>query len=221
MLQRLPQNELRNIVMTTMAGITEHQRDEMAIPSYLHANPLIRWLMWRRYEKIADLAGFDKSMSVLEFGCGIGLFLPTLAERCTKVYAMELFPAYAQRIVEMLQLQVEFIQNLTAISDASLDCIIAADVLEHLEDPAHYLEQFLNKLKPGGTLIVSGPTENIAYRIGRLIAGFGDKGEYHHTNIDLLVPVIESSGFESVRCVRLPFGFPPVLFKVCSFKRPG
>jgi 2-polyprenyl-3-methyl-5-hydroxy-6-metoxy-1,4-benzoquinol methylase len=220
MLHRLRENQLRDIVSLRVDGMTEHDRDEMAIPSYLHANPLIRWLMWRRYEKIAELAALDKSMSVLEFGCGVGLFLPTLASRCAKVTAIDLFPQYAKRLAEKLNLQVDFIGDVSMVADASLDCIIAADVLEHLDEPAGYLELFRNKLKPGGALVVSGPTENIVYRIGRLIAGFGDKGDYHHTNIDLLIPMIVAAGFKPERCSRLPFSFSPVLFKVCSFTRP-
>jgi SAM-dependent methyltransferase len=220
MLIRLTTNELKEIVSLPVAGMTENDRDEMAIPSYLHGNPMIRWLMWRRYEKIAELALLDKSMSVLEFGCGVGLFLPTLSERCASVTAIDLFPEYARRLVDKLCLPVKFIGDVNEVADESLDRIVAADVLEHLDDPAGYLELFRSKLKPGGTLIVSGPTENIAYRIGRLIAGFGDKGDYHHTNIDQLIPTIVAAGFDIGSCSRLPFRIPPVLFKVCSFTRP-
>ena len=219
MLQRLSQEDLKKIVALPVVGMTEHNRDEMAIPSYLHTNPLIRWLMWKRYEKIAELASLNNSMSVLEFGCGIGLFLPTLANWCANVYAIDLFPDYAKRLADTFCLKVNFIQSIAAGVDVRLDCIIAADVLEHLDDPSTYLAQFRNMLNPDGKLIVSGPTENIVYRIGRLIAGFGGKGDYHHTNIDLLIPIIVSAGFEPIRTIRLPFCLPPTLFKVCSFRR--
>lgn len=219
MLLRLSQEELKKIVLMPVAGITDHDRDEMAIPSYLHANPLIRWLMWKRYQKIAELASLHKSMSVLEFGCGIGLFLPTLVNLCAKVYAMDLFPDYAQRLAETFHLKVDFIKDMAAATEVHVDCIIAADVLEHLDDPSSYLVQFREMLKPDGKLIVSGPTENLLYRVGRLIAGFSGKGDYHHTNIDLLVPLIVSAGFEPTSCIRLPFCFPPALFKICSFRR--
>lgn len=219
-LQRLPQELLVEILSIPVDGLSEHQRDEMAIPSYLHANPLIRWLMWRRYEVIATLAAFDRSMTVLEFGCGIGLFLPTLACKCAHVYAADLFPQFAEQLAVRLGLSIAFVAAVAEIPDASLDRIIAADVLEHLEEPAAYFDLFARKLKPGGELIVSGPSENLVYRVGRLIAGFGDKGDYHHTNIDRLAEGIARTGFAPAACVPLPFRFLPVLFKVCRFRRP-
>jgi len=219
-LQRLPQELIVEILELQVDGLSEHQRDEMAIPSYLHANPLIRWLMWRRYEVIAALAAFDRSMTVLEFGCGVGLFLPTMARECARVYAVDLFPQFAEQLAARLGLSIAFVAAVEEIPDASLDRIIAADVLEHLEEPAAYFDLFVRKLKPGGELVVSGPSENLVYRIGRLVAGFGDKGDYHHTNIDRLAEDIARAGFAPVACVPLPFRFLPVLFKVCSFKGP-
>ncbi len=33
--------------------LSPEDRDEMAIPSYLHPNPAMRWMAWRRVEVIA------------------------------------------------------------------------------------------------------------------------------------------------------------------------
>ena len=68
MVQRLPRRILREIISREFSRISDHDRDEMAIPSYLHGNFLIRWLMWKRYERIAVLAKCTKEMTVLEFG---------------------------------------------------------------------------------------------------------------------------------------------------------
>ena len=56
MIARTTRAEIRHLVDASVPGMTAHDRDEMAIPSYLHWNPLIRWLMWRRYEVVAELA---------------------------------------------------------------------------------------------------------------------------------------------------------------------
>ena len=192
----------------------------MAIPSYLHWNPLIRWLMWRRYEYISYLSGYLRKMSVLEFGCGTGVFLPELATKCTNVYAIDLFPEYAKILCKELNLEVCFKDNMTELQDASLDIIIAADVLEHLNDNEldEYLAMFSKKLRSSGRLIVSGPTENIIYKIGRTLAGFANKGDYHHTNINKLIATINKR-FDLQRIKSLPFTFPPYLFKVCELKQ--
>ena len=86
MIERVPVDEIRDITATTIAGMSDHDRDEMAIPSYLHANPLIRWLMWRRYETIARFLDRVDGDTAFEFGCGLGLFLPELNRRFDTVY---------------------------------------------------------------------------------------------------------------------------------------
>lgn len=199
--------------------MSDHDRDEMAIPSYLHSNPLIRWLMWRRYEVVADLIGDGTNQTALEFGCGMGLFLPELDRRFDRTFAVDLYPDYAMSLSDRRGLTIDFVTTLDQISDGEVDVIVAADVLEHVEDLPHYLSKFSAILKPGGRLIVSGPTENIVYKIGRIMAGFGDKGDYHHTNIGRLIDDITAHEFECVRTVRLPHRLAPTLFKVCEFKK--
>lgn len=218
MIKKIPVQKLREVASKNVSRISNHDKDEMALPSYLHRNFLIRWLMWRRYEQISYLAAFTGDMSVLEFGCGLGVFLPELDEKCRKVYAIDIFPEYAKLVTKELNLNTHFINNLSEIPNNSLDIIIAADVLEHIKDKelVGYLEVFSEKLQTSGRLIVSGPTENIVYQIGRLIAGFADKGDYHNTNINKLISVI-CSYFDLERTKYLPFRWPPFLFKICEF----
>ena len=147
---KLKKQDIRNIVSTPNPAMNEHDRDEMAIPSYLHSNPLIRWLMWRRYEVIAQMAQLKPGQSVFEFGCGVGLFLPTLAQRTGRVFAMDLFPQYAKELVRQRSLSVTFLKDLEDLEDESLDLIIAADVMEHLDEPSKYAAAFHRKLKKGG-----------------------------------------------------------------------
>jgi len=218
MITRIPRHEIETITSTAVEDITEHDRDEMAIPTYLHANPLIRWLMWKRYDRLADMMEGNASGAALEFGCGIGLFLPELSRQYGTVYAIDLFPHYARRMAAEKGIRVHFIQDLDDIEAASLDVIVAADVLEHIEDLKGYLQQFHRTLKPGGQLLVSGPTENLLYKLGRLVAGFGDKGDYHHTNIYHLIDAIEKSGFRKGEVVNLALPFAP-LFQLCAFRK--
>jgi SAM-dependent methyltransferase len=219
MIRKLSVRELTDLTSRDVPRIRAYDKDEMAIPSYLHRNPLIRWLMWKRYELIADLANLSKDVTALEFGCGIGVFLPELDRRCTKVYALDRFPEYAKSLSAQLDLHVTFVDQLADVPAHSLDRIIAADVLEHIEELNPYLTLFLEKLKPAtGRLIVSGPTENPLYKMGRLAAGFWGKGDYHVTNINKLIVEIEKGGFALVQMRTLPFRCPPHLFKVCEFQ---
>src|SRR5262245_31722465 len=59
------------------------QFDEMALPAYTHPNLLMRWLFWRRLWH--TIRFFDREVApgarVLDFGCGVGMLLPLLADR--------------------------------------------------------------------------------------------------------------------------------------------
>ncbi len=217
-LQKLSQQELISFTKADFqTSLQDQTKSEMAIPSYLHANPLVRWLMWQRYEIIAGWIDLGENSRVLEFGCGTGLFLPSLCSSGGRIYALDLFPEIAISLSEQNKLKVDFISDLEQIEDGSLDVIVAADVLEHLEEVTSTAIIFEKKLKPDGRLFVSGPTENLAYKMLRIVAGFEGKGSYHFSNINLLVPLIKNCGFSIRREKTLPFPFSPALFRVLEF----
>ena len=211
---------IRDVVSSTPAVVDERARDEMAIPSYLHANPLVRWLMWKRLDAIVTFADLDGSEAVLDFGCGLGLLLPTIGQRARLALATDLFPDYAKSLSERLGLKIPFPLSLDEVPRASLDLIVAADVLEHVDDPELYLREFAHRLRCGGRVIISGPTETSLYRLGRLVAGFGGKAEYHHTNIDSLVDTATRCGYKAVRMRQVPTKIV-TLFKVVELRAPA
>ena len=48
----------------------------------------------------------------------------------------------------------------------SFDCVIAAEIIEHLDKPAEFTEELLRVVKPGGVLIVTTPyRERLAYEL--------------------------------------------------------
>lgn len=214
---RIPRSELASIVTADAAAVPASDRDEMAIPSYLHPNPLIRALMWRRYAAIESLMRSTREESVLEFGCGTGLFLPTLCQGHSLVYATDLFPQFARELTKRRNLAVTFVEEVEALEDGSLGSIIAADVLEHVDDLPRYLDLFRVKLREGGELLISGPTENSLYKLGRLAAGFGGKGGYHHRNVGDIARAASAS-FHRTGLVSLPLPFGPRLFEVYRFQ---
>ncbi|MEO1924865.1 MAG: class I SAM-dependent methyltransferase [Gammaproteobacteria bacterium] len=218
MINRVSKEEIQEVTSISISEITEHDRDEMAIPTYMHQNPLIRWLMWKRYDCLATMLDIN-SGAAMEFGCGIGLFLSELDKHYSQVFAIDLYPQYAMKMCEKKNINVTFLNDLSDIEDGTLDVVIAADVLEHIEELDEYLKHFDRILKPGGRFLISGPTENLLYKLGRLVAGFGDKADYHHTNIYHLLNSIEKFGFKKGTVISLPFTMLPSLFKICSFQK--
>lgn len=170
------------------AALSTADRAEMAVPSYSHPNPLIRWLFWQRLDTAFRFADLKPGASVLDFGTGSGILLPSLATVAKRIVATDVELAPSQATAAARSINVEFVSvpdfpKWTTTNPGALDCIFALDVLEHVEaDELKDLSgQFRSLLRPGGRLIVSGPTETVFYKLGRAVAGF--KNEYHHRNI--------------------------------------
>jgi 2-polyprenyl-3-methyl-5-hydroxy-6-metoxy-1,4-benzoquinol methylase len=127
--------------------------------------------------------------SILDFGCGSGVMLPYLSQHSKHVTAFDVDIHPLEKIKHHIPLanNIEVVDAaktpLTQLIPNSYDLINALDVLEHVEDLAGTLTHLLNLLKPGGQLVVSGPTENIFYQIGRKLVGSAYSGEYHERGI--------------------------------------
>jgi len=218
-IQRINQDLIADIIHSCqlMDSVSEADQAEMAIPSYLNKNPFIRAMFWRRYDLVYRLSNLQPDMTVCEFGCGIGAFLPTLAREVRQVYAVDLFTQYAQELSKRKSLDVSFSQDMNSIPDHSLDLIISVEVMEHLDDPAAYTRTFAKKLKPDGRLIMSGPTESWLYKTGRFMIGYNKYHDYHEHNVYQLRRIIADNGFTLQKTIRFPSPLLP-LYLISPFQ---
>lgn len=196
-----------------------HDLDEMAVPTYMHANPLARRLFWSRHRQILTMARIAPGESVMDFGTGTGALLPSLCAAEAHVWATDLHDALARRLVAHRGLSVNFFVSAqldASIADGSLGAIIAADVLEHVEEPqlSELLGLFRKKLGKGGRLVVSLPTENALYKLGRVLAGYAGKGHYHRTTLAAFVESARRAGFTREAKRSLPLPGPGCLFSI-------
>ena len=165
--------------------------DEAGFPAYSHPNPLINWLFWQRLRTamnyIEKQAPYE---NVLDFGCGSGVMLSFLSKHSQHVTAIDIDLIPLERVKKYIPLAENVsvldanVISISQLTPKSFDLINALDVLEHVHDLPRTLTELLNLLKPGGRLVVSGPTENILYQIGRKIAGPEYSGDYHERGID-------------------------------------
>jgi predicted TPR repeat methyltransferase len=213
-----------------MAGaLSAAERDEMAIPSYLHPNPLMRWMAWKRVEVLAtrmDRLFAERPVTadsriVVDFGCGTGVLFRETGRHADHIYGIDLVLDAARLLVDELHLN-----NVTLLSPAeaeqripesSVDLVVAAEVLEHLDDPEATLRFFSSRLRPGGKLLISVPTENSLYRLGRRLAGF--RGDYHVHHASTIHEKILRCGFEEVRIEKVPFGGPLSIYWIADYVR--
>jgi 2-polyprenyl-3-methyl-5-hydroxy-6-metoxy-1,4-benzoquinol methylase len=182
--------DMRVAIRAVLSDTESGRLDEAAFPAYSHPNPLINWLFWKRLHKtMAYIERHAPYERALDFGCGSGVLLPFLSEQSTTVIAadLDLHP------LESMRAHVSFPTNITTLDlsqssletleKSSYDLITALDVLEHVEDLGSTLDTLLSLLKPGGKLVISGPTENVFYKIGRAVAGKEYSGDYHERGI--------------------------------------
>lgn len=164
--------------------------DEIGFPAYSHANPLISWLFWKRLHTVMDYieraAPFQRA---LDFGCGSGVMLPFLAGVSREVVAadIDLLALESMKshipLAPNVKVQDASADAISRLPASSFDLILALDVLEHVADLSATLAQLLRLLGPGGQVVVSGPTENALYRLGRKLAGPEYSGEYHERGV--------------------------------------
>ena len=196
--------EFRALIRKVLAESEQGRLDEAGFPAYSHQNPLINWLFWQRLHKVMNYIETDAPYDhVLDFGCGSGVILPFLCGISNRVTAMDIdllpFERVSRQRAFPANLEVHDVREVTLqdLPKASFDIIVATDVLEHVDDLSGTLADMKVLLKPGGQIIISGPTENIFYKIGRTLAGSEYSGDYHERGIlevrDLLaeqMPVI-------------------------------
>jgi SAM-dependent methyltransferase len=113
-----------------------------------------------RFERGDILAVVPASVRrVLSVGCATGATEAVLAKRGMSVVGIELNPAAAAaaraRGLTVIEGNANAIQS--ELNGYRFDCLIYADVLEHLPDPVSVLRSHIALLDPGGTVIVSVP----------------------------------------------------------------
>lgn len=103
--------------------------------------------------------------TILEVGCGEGRLGRALRERGAQVWGVERNPDAARHAAQLLDHvlcgDVESIE--IQPPPGGFDCIVYADVLEHLVDPWALLARQRTLLRPGGLVVASIP--NIRYYI--------------------------------------------------------
>ena len=81
---------------------------------------------------------------------------------------------------------IDLISDITAIpaSDASFDTILCSEVLEHVPEPTHALDEFARLLKPGGKMILTAPFASLVHMAPyHFCSGFSRYWYEHHLKL--------------------------------------
>jgi len=103
-----------------------------------------------------------RGQAALEVACAPGELLKRLAERFDKVYGVEVDAQYEAELREVSGGQAELLFGLFPtvtrhLPPASLDCVVALDVFEHVPDGAAFIQECARLLRPDGTLVLMSP----------------------------------------------------------------
>ena len=172
--------------------------EETCVPSYCHPNLAASYVSWWRLFKSVQLAKSclaetDSEIEILDFGSSVGEL-------------GHMVPDMNYHFIEEEEIAVEQLKSsqpeavrhtLEELPSGFFDVIFALDSLEHNKNYEELLVKLSAGLKPGGIIVISGPTESFFYKLGRRLAGFD--GHYHETNIYN----IENSGSEFMKLVRV------------------
>jgi len=122
-----------------------------------------------QYFEIVKRRTARKTVSILDVGCGSGLFLELAARNGWFVAGIEpsirFFRAAQERLGAQAQLANVTLQDADLPAE-SFDVVTAWDVIEHVEDPVDFVMRCARLLRPGGLLFVKAPDiESLAARL--------------------------------------------------------
>ena len=167
---------------------------------YIHPSFIVRAFFWARLKTAMLLINkfVRDDYKALDLGGGSGVFSKGLCSKFKKVDIIDLDTADAENIKEHFKLD-----NLRIIEDDIINfegkdkygIIIAADVLEHFPVTSVPVNFIKNKLEYNGILVVSLPTENFIYKLGRIIIN-KSKPLDHYFNSKTILQHLKNNNFE-------------------------
>lgn len=149
----------------------------------------------------------EEAMRILDVGCGEGILGKMLLDKgAAEVVGIEVDPVVSERAKEnlsrVLQGDVAFLE--LPFDDGYFDCIIFADVLEHLKEPLLTLKRFNRYLADSGDIIASIPNVRYYGVINMLVEGqwkYQDYGILDRTHLRFFTKkdiecLFKEAGFE-------------------------
>ena len=144
-----------------------------------------------------------KKAYVLDVGCNGGTIALHLLERGCRVKGIDLVPELVAKAKKRgVFAEVGEAEDLSRFKDSTFDCVICAEVLEHLFDPLVAIEEAHRVLKSGGKYVVTVP-----HMSGEMCSN--DKlGDYHQQNFswEILCNLFQSVfGQDNIRYMEIPY----------------
>jgi 2-polyprenyl-6-hydroxyphenyl methylase/3-demethylubiquinone-9 3-methyltransferase len=154
---------------------------------------------------------------VLDLGCGAGRFVAALAARGAQPVGVEIAEAaleHARANAPGADLRLAEPDGPLPLEDGSVELVWCSEVLEHVADTAHVLNEVRRVLRTGGRLLVTTPyhgrVRDVAIALARFESHFDPLGQHlrFYTRRSLRA-TLAAFAFDDIRLST--FGGPPLL----------
>ena len=202
---------------------TQNAPDESVIGKYYESEEYIshsntqKGLVNRLYHKartymlgqkmrVLTRRGIVKSSRILDYGCGTGYFVNHLNQQGYASVGMEISENARKFAISQFNLKIHHPDTLFDVSHDPFDAITLWHVLEHLYDPARYLNRFHELLTDKGLLIIAVPnnTSYDANHYGKFWAAWDTPRHLWHFTPVTLTKWAEKTGFTVEKMIRMP-----------------
>ena len=125
--------------------------------------------------------GNTENLTCLDLGSDNGVISYYLREGGGNWFSADLSQETVDSIRSLVKTQVSLIDKNLPYEDEFFDTVVVVDMLEHVEDEAHFVDELLRVLKKGGRLIINTPNLKpfSLLRLFRELVGQGDKEHGH------------------------------------------
>jgi len=114
--------------------------------------------------------------SALDVGCGAGLLAEPLARLGAKVTGIDAAPeliAVARDHAAAQGLEIDYRAGAVEAFGGQFDLVTSMEVIEHVADPAAFVQALAKRLAPGGLLVLSTPNATAWSRLMMITLGEG------------------------------------------------
>jgi len=196
-------------------------------PEYENKNYYIKKLFWNRVKtalKFSDIGKRSKN-TILDIGCGRAMLFRLINKHKSNInmVGIDINEDIKKLKIKNSRFIVVKPNEPFPFKKEYFDEIFALDCLEHIDKLEFELNQIKKVLKNKGLLIISGPTENLMYKLGRFKMKrrwkeVYEDGESHCWNIFQIKEKILKNGFRLEKSKILPFRLLS-LFVIYKFKK--
>jgi len=126
-----------------------------------------------RIKKVINIISQHKGKRLLDIGCGTGNITVKLKDFIDEIHAIEIsgraVKAAKEKGVNASQLDID--EKNLPFNNNFFDIIFCGELIEHVFDPDHLLDEIYRTLKPKGIAVITTP--NLANYLNRLTLLFG------------------------------------------------